>query len=270
MGIPALNQPVLHSFRMKRLAFSAFLLPLFLTAQQVPVGSGVPAPVQASASYQGKRGVQPIYYWVCTRFPSGYACMSQPAIASGTEGIGNLGGGNSVNLNWSAVVSGATGYDVIRQSSGGSFSGVCGNGCAIALNIHTTSYSDSSPSAGSSNPPAGLTPVMAAAGRIVLDNLDYATPTLVWVLAGITEPFCFPGSSGCGCHARPNGCNVTHQRRNPERTAAARGTRKTERLRNPGQDPNQSGSRIVEIIQHDPSRRRHDRRKAGWRIVGAG
>ena len=121
MGIPALNQPVLHSFRMKRLAFSAFLLPLFLTAQQVPVVSGVPAPVQASASYQGKRGVQPIYYWVCTRFPSGYACMSQPAIASGTEGIGNLGGGNSVNLNWSAVVSGATGDDVIRQSSGGSF-----------------------------------------------------------------------------------------------------------------------------------------------------
>ena len=198
MGIPALNQPVLHSFRMKRLAFSAFLLPLFLTAQQVPVGSGVPAPVQASASYQGKRGVQPIYYWVCTRFPSGYACMSQPAIASGTEGIGNLGGGNSVNLNWSAVVSGATGYDVIRQSSGGSFSGSCNNGCAIALNIHTTSYSDSSPSAGSNYPPAGLTPVMAAAGRIVLDNLDYATPTLVWVLAGITEPFCFPGSSGCG------------------------------------------------------------------------
>ena len=183
---------------MKRLAFIVFLLPLFLTAQQVPVGSGVPAPVQASASYQGKRGVQPIYYWVCTRFPSGYACMSQPAIASGTEGIGNLGGGNSVNLNWSAVVSGATGYDVIRQSSGGSFSGSCNNGCAIALNIHTTSYSDSSPSAGSNYPPAGLTPVMAAAGRIVLDNLDYATPTLVWVLAGITEPFCFPGSSGCG------------------------------------------------------------------------
>jgi hypothetical protein len=174
---------------MKRHLLILLLLPFYAQAQSVQVGAGVPPNVTASASYRGAQGTTPIYYWVCTRYPSGYTCMVQPVSAVNTPGIAGLGGGNSVTINWSPGVPGATGYDVIRQSTGGSFNGTCTNGCAIALNINTVSYVDSSPSAGSNYPPGGLAPVQAAAGQIRLNNANYPTPGLLWDLNGIRYPF---------------------------------------------------------------------------------
>ena len=167
----------------------SLLVPFYAQAQtSVTVASGVPQNVIASATYSGTVGQSPIYYYVCARYPSGYTCMTQPVTATRTPGISGLGGGNSVLVNWSPGVQGATGYDVIRSASGGSFNGVC-SGCAIALNLTALSYTDASAAAGSSYPPGGLTPAGPASGQIILDGVDYPTAALLWNFAGGPYPF---------------------------------------------------------------------------------
>jgi hypothetical protein len=163
--------------------------PFYAQAQSVPVGAGVPPNVNASASYTGARGGISIFYYVCSRYPAGYTCMPSAVIVGGTLGIGGLGGGNSVTVNWSPGVPGATGYDVIRMATNGAFNGTCSNGCAIALNQTGTSYVDASSASGSNYPPGGLNPATAAQGQIRLDNVDYPTPGLVWNLLGVPYPF---------------------------------------------------------------------------------
>ncbi len=163
--------------------------PFYAQAQTVPVGAGSPPFPAASASYAGARGGISIFYYVCARYPSGYTCMPQPVIAGGTTGIANLGGGNAVTLNWSPGVEGATGYDVIRMATNGSFNGNCSNGCAVVLNTKSLTYTDSSSAAGSNYPPGGLVPAQPAQGQISLDNVDYTTPGLLWNLAGVSYPF---------------------------------------------------------------------------------
>lgn len=171
----------------------------FAFAQSVSVGAGIPQNVPLTATYQGATGVVPIYYYVCTRYPSGYTC-GPATTALRTKGIDHLGGSNSVTVNWSPGAPGATGYDVIRQPSQGNFTNSCNNNCAIALNIQAVQYIDNSSAAGTNYPPNGLSQVSAANGQITLNNLNYSNPTLGWNLGGVFAPFCLPFSVVSGCY----------------------------------------------------------------------
>ena len=87
--------------RRNALLFLLFL-PFFAEAQTttLTVSTGVPLPVQVNASYRGASGFSSIYYYVCSVFPSGYVCQTQPAVAGATPGISGLGGGNTVTVSW--------------------------------------------------------------------------------------------------------------------------------------------------------------------------
>ena len=173
---------------MKRYLLLLALWPVYAQAQSLQVGTGTPQNVTASASYHGATGVTAIYYYICTRYPSGYTCMSQPVVANRTPGISNLGGQNYSMVNWAPGIPQATGYDVIRMATGGSFNGTC-TACAVLLNTHATSYIDASSGPGSNYPPNGLNPASGASGVINLDNLDYNTPGLGFTINGLFYPF---------------------------------------------------------------------------------
>lgn len=151
--------------------------------QNVTVSAGVPSPVSVGTSYVGAPGQSSIYYYVCSNFTPGQVCGFQPSVAGHTIGIAGLSASNRVTITWS--VNGAASYNVFRFSEPGRFSGSC-NFCMIAQGVAGNSYVDQSPAAGTH---FAYTPIQAASGTILLDNVDYNTPGLLWNLGGQPYPF---------------------------------------------------------------------------------
>jgi hypothetical protein len=144
--------------------------------------SGPPPAVSgAGAVWTGRPGNAPIYYWIAVRYHAGWVLPTKPTVVGNTLGIDALGGGNSVRLQWDAAP-GATGYDVFRMSSP-NYLGSCA-GCAVALNISATSYTDSSPFPGTNYPPTGFTLASAVSGVGYIDQLSDAAPFVNWTMLG--------------------------------------------------------------------------------------
>lgn len=132
-----------------------------------------PGPANVGAIYTGVAGPSPIYYWVVARYPVGASAIpAGPAIAIGTRGVANLGGGNTVTISWSAATA-ATGYDVLRGTT--PTAPIPCASCAVALNTAGTSVTDTG-AAGSAYPPGGLVVAGNAVATFAVNNRDGAAP----------------------------------------------------------------------------------------------
>lgn len=177
-------------------ALCGFLIGLFLStihqfpvqAQQVPssLSLGTQAPTgitqgSASACSTCSGGGQSVFYYVIVRYPSGLAFPVNGIItARNTAGVGNLSNTNFNVVTWGGV-SGATGYDVIRQSTPGAPTSPC-TGCAVVLNTSATSVNDTGQNGG--NYPPNLPSVQNVQGIFSIDNMSQLVPLLKYAMTG--------------------------------------------------------------------------------------
>ena len=135
----------------------------------------------ASACSTCVGGGQSVFYYVIVRYPAGLAFPVNGIItARNTAGIGNLSGSNYNVITWGGQ-SGATGYDVIRQSTPGSPTSPC-TGCAVTLNTSATTVNDTGQNGG--NYPPNLPSVQNTIGQFSIDNLDFSVPRLLYAMTG--------------------------------------------------------------------------------------
>ena len=140
----------------------------------------------ASACSTCTGGGQAVYYYVIVRYPAGLAFPVNGIItAHNTAGIGNLSASNYNVITWGGV-SGATGYDVIRQPTPGSPTSPC-TGCAVVLNTHGNSINDTGQNGG--NYPPNLPSVQNVSGQFSIDNSDSVIPRLVYNMTGAPSYF---------------------------------------------------------------------------------
>lgn len=124
-----------------------------------------------------------MYYYVITRFPAGLAFpVNGITTARSTAGIGNLSANNYNVVTWNGV-SGATGYDVIRQATPGSPTSPC-TGCAVVLNTAGTTVNDTGQNGGNYPPLPNLPSVQNVLGQFSIDNLNFLVPRLLYGMTG--------------------------------------------------------------------------------------
>jgi hypothetical protein len=160
----------------------------YVHAQQVPSSLSLSAPApqgitqgSAGACSTCSGGGQSVYYYVIARFPAGLAFPVNGVItARNTAGIGNLSNTNFNVITWGGV-SGATGYDVIRQATPGSPTSPC-TGCVVTLNTGSTTVNDTGQNGG--NYPPNLPSVSNTTGTFSIDNLNFLVPRLVYAVGG--------------------------------------------------------------------------------------
>lgn len=163
---------------MRNKLFALLLAMAAAKAQQqtVPLQSPPPPPpFNVGAVYSGGGGTVSVSYWVVARYASG---TSSPSASPATVRVPNIAGitvGTPVSISFNQVA-GATGYDVIRNTSTAYPAGAGCAACAIALNITGSPATDN----GTTNayPPAGIFPASQATALIDLNNRDAATPYL--------------------------------------------------------------------------------------------
>lgn len=163
---------------MRKILFTLFLAVAAATAQTqtVPLQSPPPPPpFNVGAVYSGPTGNTTVSYWVVARYAAG---RSSPSVSPATVRVQNLASitmSTPVTVTF-ATVAGATGYDVIRNTSTAYPAGGGCASCAIALNITGSPASDT----GSTNayPPAGVPAASQASAVIDLNNRDASTPYL--------------------------------------------------------------------------------------------
>ena len=173
----------------------------------------------ASACSTCQGGGQSVYYYVIVRYPAGLAFPVNGIItAHNTAGIGNLSASNFNVITWGGL-SGATGYDVIRQSTPGSPTSPC-TGCAVTLNTSATTVNDTGQNGG--NYPPNLPSVQNTIGQFSIDNLNFTVPRLIYAMTGaptyyaamVSAAFCgqrglpFPGVSVSIDSLPENSCEV--------------------------------------------------------------
>ena len=151
-------------------------------ASQVSIFAPAPQGISfGSASASGQGGGATLYYTVVSRYPSGLAYPQNGAIvARDTPGESNLSIANPVVVSWSSQ-SGATGYDLLRQTTQTAPTAPC-NTCTVSLNIQSTSFTDTGGNVGA-YPPAGFSAVQNVTGTFSIDNILRAVPYLVWSLS---------------------------------------------------------------------------------------
>lgn len=142
------------------------------TTQVAIVGPAPSGITSGSASPVGSGGGQTIFYYVIARYPSGIAYPAFSIQARNTAGIGNLSSQNSVVISWSGM-SGATGYDVIRQATQTSPNNPC-TGCAVVLNTTSTTATDTGANGG--NYPPALPSVGDQTAVLQVDNISRSYP----------------------------------------------------------------------------------------------
>ncbi len=171
---------------MRLVAFLIFTLPLLSqqpTAQLSVLGQAPGGISFGGASAGGSGGGATVYYYVIVRYPSGLAYPSFAIPARNTAGIGNLSASNFNVVSWSGM-SGASGYDVIRQSTQTAPNNPC-TGCAVILNTTATTVNDTGQNGGD-YPPAGLGAVQSVIGTFTLDNQNQLVPLLKFSLPSVS------------------------------------------------------------------------------------
>lgn len=196
------------------------LLPLFLLAgvafAQPPTSVSIlgPAPGgvtfgSAAPSPSSPGGGQTMFYYVIARYPSGLAYPTSAIVARNTAGIGNLSASNFNVVSWSAV-SGATGYDVVRQATQTSPNSPC-TACAVVLNTTATSVNDTGQNGGN-YPPAGIPSVQDVTDVLQVDNTSSAAvPFLTSLLTGLPRRrvgIVCSFTNGAGVAFDANGCLI--------------------------------------------------------------
>lgn len=135
-----------------------------------------------SASKVGS-GTATYYYWAVAKFTIG----NSPAIpyVQIINAPSTLGGGNSITVNWTAVAN-VTGYDILRTTTDR-----LPNACTCAVVLATTALSVTD--SGGALLPYTLSTVASATFTMLLDNMNFATPTVV-----VDKPMVIPGIGGGG------------------------------------------------------------------------
>jgi len=155
------------------------LLAAPLSAQQPSLALRTTAPPPPSfigASYSGQPGPGSYYYWVSAVYPGGESGVAGPALVRGVANT--LGGGNTVDISWSAAF-GATAYNVIRTQTS-VFPGNC-TSCLLASGVTSTTTSDTGASLSSYVGGAAAAPANAG---LAVNVRDYASPRLEVTLNG--------------------------------------------------------------------------------------
>ena len=172
-----------------RRAFSVTVLLALLTVtagwgQQVQGNQYIitAPPVSPLAGVSGRAtgtlGGVTLYYWVVARYPAGVSIQTGPAVVRQTQGIAGLGA-NPVILNWTAAA-GATGYDVIRLTTGQwPPTSTCAN-CVVSSNQAGTTFTDNTGPSIVTWPTAGTVFSSPAILRAVVNNRDDNYPFIMW------------------------------------------------------------------------------------------
>ena len=140
---------------------------------------------QVFLSVTGTPGNTTYYYWLITTYPIGSVGTTGPIIINNAPNT--LNGSNYVNISWNAVT-GASSYDLLRNTTGITPSPGTTCTCAVAAGLTTNSTTDMSNSLTSYTVPL---PVPFATANITLDNQNYTVPTVVF-----NAPTNIPGGAG--------------------------------------------------------------------------
>lgn len=160
-----------------KLLLALAILSTSLLAQPSNYQLAAPPPPSTSnitASVVGQQGGGTNYfYWVVAQYPIGHALAAGPGIAFSAQPTLSVSNFNRVN--WQAQT-GATGYTVLRTSTNTApfnTSSTCT--CAVVVNTPVTTADD----IGSALVSFTILPANPALGSIVLDNVNFAVPTIV-------------------------------------------------------------------------------------------
>ena len=139
-----------------------------------PAPSGVTNAGGAIIGFSGQG--TPLYYWVIARYPAGSTQPVGPVVVPGTPGAANLSATQYVSLSWGSVT-GATGYDVLRNITPDNPLGPTCAACAVVLGTTATSVNDTG-AALSAYPPAGTREAGGATVTLTLDATNYSSPVM--------------------------------------------------------------------------------------------